>query len=230
MYVGHFAIGLAIKGVKPKVPSLPIILGVGFMDFVDGLLIMLGADHVTPDLRSGPYLFFDLTFVDWDHSVLMAVVLSLFWAALFMREASTALVAGLAVLSHLLADLPVHNHDLALFPYSGTHLGMGLWGSLGTWSWILEGLLSAVLVAWAGWLSYRRQVSLLWPALLLCVLFVALSPWFSPMRWAASQPEPLAHLAHGAIVSLGFLLPGLLLTWLVNRAERQGAAVRLASP
>ena len=36
MYVGHFAIGVAIKSVSPKTPTLPIMLGVGFMDIVDG--------------------------------------------------------------------------------------------------------------------------------------------------------------------------------------------------
>src|SRR5215472_9684859 len=109
MYVGHFAIGMAMKSVSPKTPTLPIMLGVGFMDIVDGLLIMTGADRVTPNLASGPYLFFDLTFIDWDHSALMAVVLSSLWAALFWKDKTTAGVAFLAVFSHFLADWPLHN-------------------------------------------------------------------------------------------------------------------------
>src|SRR6516162_1054316 len=84
MYVGHFAIGISIKSVSPRTPTLSIMLGVGFMDIVDGLLIIAGIDRVTPNLSSGPYLFFDLTFIDWDHSFLMAIVLSLVWAALLM--------------------------------------------------------------------------------------------------------------------------------------------------
>lgn len=80
MYVGHLAIGLAIKSKFPTVPTLPIMLGVGFLDIIDGLLIMLGLNHVTPNLQAGPYLFFDLTFIDWDHSLVMAVILSIVWA------------------------------------------------------------------------------------------------------------------------------------------------------
>ena len=93
MYVGHFAIGVAIKSVSPKTPTLPIMLGVGFTDIIDGLLIIAGADRVTPNLNSGPYLFFDLTFIDWDHSLLMATVLSLLWASLFWRDKLTAWIA-----------------------------------------------------------------------------------------------------------------------------------------
>jgi len=53
---------------------------------------------------------------------------------------------------------------------------------------------------------------------------INLSPWFSPMKAVAGLDEPAAHLLHGALVTLGFVVPGLLLTWLVNRAE--GRALR----
>ena len=58
----------------------------------------------------------------------MAGVLSLIWGALFLRR-SLAIVAALAVFSHFLADWPVHNADLALYPYAATHLGYGLYGA-----------------------------------------------------------------------------------------------------
>jgi len=199
-------------------------LGVGLMDIVDGLFIMLGIDRVTPDLQAGPYLFFDLTFVDWDHSLLMAAVLSLIWGALFLRR-SLAIVAALAVFSHFLADWPVHNADLALYPYASTHLGYGLWGKLGTASWVLEGVFAAALLAWAWSTSARRGVSLLWPGVVMAVLFVQLSPWLSPMKWVAQFDEPAAHLLHGALVMLGFLVPGLLLTVLFDRAERRAGVL-----
>jgi hypothetical protein len=43
------------------------------------------------------------------------------------------------------------------------------------------------------------------------------------MKFVAQLSEPGAHLMHGALVTIGFLLPGLILTWLVNRAEPQAA-------
>ncbi len=54
MYVGHFAIGLALKARYPKIPAIPIMMGVGFLDLLDGIFIMLGLNTVTPNLNSGP--------------------------------------------------------------------------------------------------------------------------------------------------------------------------------
>jgi hypothetical protein len=220
MYVGHFAIGVAVKSVSPKTPTLPIMLGVGLMDIFDGLFIIAGADRVTPNLNSGPYLFFDLTFIDWDHSLLMTVMLSLVWASLFWRDKRTAWIAGLAVFSHFLADWPLHNHDLALYPYSDEHLGYGLWGKLGTISWLLEGAFCLALIAFAEWRNRARGVSYRWAVLVLVLLYFQMSPWFSPMKFVAQLSEPAAHLLHGALVAIGFLIPGLFLTWLIDRAER----------
>jgi hypothetical protein len=195
-------------------------LGVGLMDIFDGLFIIAGADRVTPNFDSGPYLFFDLTFIDWDHSLLMAVVLSLVWASLFWRDKRTAWIAGLAVFSHFLADWPLHNHDLALYPYSDAHLGYGLWGKLGTISWLLEGAFCLGLIAFAEWRNSARGVSYRWAVLVMVLLFFQMSPWLSPMIFVAKLPEPAAHLLHGAVVAIGFLIPGLLLSWLIDRAER----------
>lgn len=220
MYVGHFAIGLAIKARYPKVPALPIMMGVGFLDLLDGIFILLGFNTVTPNLASGPYLFFDLTFIDWDHSLLAALFWSMIWGLLFIKHRAVAAVAALAAFSHFIADWPMHNSDLALYPYSIEHYGYGLWGKLGTLAWVIEGVFSAVLAVYAWRISARRVVSLVWPCAVLVVLFLQLSPVASPMKFVATLQEPLTHILHGALVSLGFLIPGLLLTWLLDRAER----------
>lgn len=220
MYVGHFAIGLAAKAASPRTPTLPILLGVGFLDVVDGVLVMLGVDHVTPDPAAGPYLFFDLDFIDWDHSLLMAVVLSLAWGALFLKRPRVALVAAAACFSHFLADLPLHNGDLALYPHSATHFGWGLWGQLGVLAWVLEGVFSAALAAWAWRASARRGVDLRWPVLGLLAMFLMVSPWLSPMKFLTPLPRPLADILLGGLVASGFLVPGMLMAWLVDRAER----------
>ncbi|MNY77421.1 hypothetical protein D3C86_2173150 [compost metagenome] len=54
--------------------------------------------------------------------------------------------------------------------------------------------------------------------------FINLSPWLSPMKHVATLGQPSATLVHGALVTAGFLIPGALLTWLINKAERKGAA------
>ena len=137
MYIGHFAIGLALKARYPAVPALPLVLGAGFLDILDGLFIVLGWDRVTPNLLAGPYLFFDNTFIDWDHSLLAAFFWSAIWGALFLRERRVAALAFVASLSHFVADWAVHNDDLALSPHAETQWGYGRWGKLGTGSWVL---------------------------------------------------------------------------------------------
>lgn len=221
MYVGHFAVGIALKAFNPKVPALPIFFGVGFLDILDGVFVITGLNKVTANLDALPYLFFDLTFIDWDHSLLMALFWSIVWGAVFIRNKSIAAIAVLACFSHFLADWPMHNSDLALYPHGDYHLGGGLWGTLGIWSWVLEGAFAAILVAY----SYRRLlkqgINPFWLSILLVVLFLQLSPWLSPMRYVAMMGEPAAHLLHGALVMIGFLLPSLILTALINRGEQQ---------
>jgi hypothetical protein len=89
---------------------------------------------------------------------------------------------------------------------------------------MLEGVFAAVLAAWAWRARARAGVSLLWPCVLLGALFVQLSPWLSPMKYVATLERPSADIVHGLLVTAGFVIPGLLFTWLINRAERVAAS------
>lgn len=224
MYAGHLAIGLAIKARVPDVPSLPIFLGVAFLDILHGLFVLTGLAHVTANSAAGPYLFFDLSFVDWDHSLLMAIIWSLLWGVLFIKDKRIAGIAVLAAFSHFLSDWPMHNGDLALYPHADMHLGLGLWGQLGTGAWWLEGLFVLALCTYA-WFAYaQRGISLLWPCVLILLMFLNLSPWLSPLKLVATLQEPLAHQVLAALILSGFLLPALLLSWLVERAQQPNSS------
>ena len=74
MYFGHFTVATALKAHKPDVPALPLFIGAGVIDIVNGLMIVGGADIVRGNLNTLPYLYFDLVFIDWNHSLLMAAV------------------------------------------------------------------------------------------------------------------------------------------------------------
>ena len=223
MYAGHFAIGLALQSRMPRQTAWPVVLGVGLLDLLNGLFIVLGWDHVSPNLAAGPYLYFDLRFIDWDHSLLAALLWSLAWGLLCWRHGRGLAVWGaVAALSHWVADWPVHNHDLAWYPFSDQHAGAGLWARLGTWAWWLEGGLVLGLVALAWRQAGHRGADWRWPGLLVVALWLGLNPWLSPMRAMAGWPEPWAHLGHGSLVGLGFLLPGLALIALIRSAPPAG--------
>jgi membrane-bound metal-dependent hydrolase YbcI (DUF457 family) len=224
MYVGHFAIGLALKAKRPETPTLPLLLGVGFLDLLHGIFVVLGFDTVTPDLRAGPYLYFDLTFIDWDHSLLAAVFWSAVWGLLFVKDRRVALMAFIAAFSHFIADWPMHDKDLALYPFSAEHFGLGAWSRFGTASWVLEGLFAAALTLYAFRSAQRRGEDWGWVCAVMGVLFLNLSPWLSPMKFVATLHEPAVHVVQGVLVTVGFILPALLLAWLIERAKRLGVS------
>lgn len=221
MVVGHFAIGMAMKAAKHEVPAWPIMIGVGFIDILFGFFTVLGIDKVTANLGAGPYLFFDLTYIDWNHSLLMAIVWSLAWGALFWKNRTVAICAAVAAFSHFLADWPLHQPDLALYPNSTIHFGAGLWAKLGTMAWVLEGIFAAVLAAFVWRANARRGVSSLWATLLLLLLFLIVSPWLSPMKFAATLQEPAQTWTAAALIVGTFLGTGIQFAWLIDRAERQ---------
>lgn len=234
MYVGHFAGGVLIKALCPNTPSLPIIFGVGWLDIIDGVLVMLGIDHVRPNPAAGPYLFFDLVFVDWDHSLLMAVIFSAVWAVMMKSKYGTsapeglALISALAVFSHWLGDVPFHNLDLAAYPYSEKHFGWGWWGRFLTMSWVYEGVFSAVCLGLAAFIFSRRSVDIKWTLLVHGALFLNLSPWLSPMKFVATLGHPTDYLVHGALVTVGFVAPGYILCRLLDKSEEEGLKRTLA--
>jgi hypothetical protein len=219
VYAGHLAIGMALQARAPKTPAWAIFLGVVWLDLLDGLLVIAGWNQVRPDLAARPYLFFDLVFIDWDHSLAMAALWSLVWAALFVPRLRVVAVAFAAAASHFVADWLVHDGDLALYPHASRHLGLGLWGRLGTWAWLLEGLFCLALCAYAWRRWSQRGVSVRAACTVVAFAFVSLSPWTSALRYVAELPEPWVQRVEGALEAIGALVPALLLTWLLNGAS-----------
>lgn len=224
MYFGHFAVGIALKAKFKDVPLLPIILGAGFLDVINGTLVAIGIEKVTPNLQALPYLYFDLTFIDWDHSLLMAIIWSLIWGAFFLKDKRIAWVATLSCFLHFVADLPMHNADMALYPYAQQYLGFGLWGKWGIWSWLFEIGFSALLLGYAYQQHVKCGENIRWQVLLIALLAVQMSPWTSPMKQVALLAEPYASIIHGILVAVGFIIPTLILVWLYRRSERLARA------
>jgi hypothetical protein len=184
MYAGHLASALAMKGREPRAQTWALLLGVGVLDLLFGLFVPLGIEraHVTPGQSPG----FALDFIDWSHSLAMALVWAALFAALFWRRgAVVAAWCGVAVFSHFVLDLFMHPADLALWPHSATHLGLGLWERFPQGWWLFE--LAFILVC-AGY--YVRRAHTLGGfggraravVGVVLVLHVVNSPWLAPTR------------------------------------------------
>ena len=151
MYAGHFAAGLALKARTPAAPTWGLLVGIGLLDILFGPFVLLGIERVTitPGISPG----FSLDYIDWSHSLLMSIVWSLAYAACFARYGRRVMAAmAVAVFSHFVLDWPMHPADLALWPESTTHLGVGLWRVLPTGWWFVE--LAVIL---AGLAYYWRR-------------------------------------------------------------------------
>lgn len=180
MYAGHFAAGLAIKARVPQAPTAAVLAGVGFLDLLFGPFVLLGIEliHPTPGVPPG----FHLDYIDWSHSLAMALLWSALYAACFLKRGRVvALALAVAVFSHFALDFLMHPGDLALWPGSAAHVGLGLWLWSGWW-WFELGF---VLLCSAYYLARARKLGTfggrgLWVCGVVVALHVVNSPWLSP--------------------------------------------------
>lgn len=183
MYAGHFAAGIALKASEPKAPMWGLLIGVGLLDLLFGPFVLLGIERasVTPAVPPG----FTLDFIDWSHSLTMAVVWSALFGLLWIRRSRrVAAVMAFAAFSHFLLDLPMHPPDLALWPGAATHVGLGIWSALPTGWWFVE--LGFIALASSYYVVRARQSDSFgrrpWLVVAVIVLLhVSNAPWLSPL-------------------------------------------------
>jgi hypothetical protein len=181
VYVGHFGAAFALKARYPKAPTWGLLLGVGMLDVLFGPFVLLGWERVT--LTPGVSPGFSLDYIDWSHSLLMSLVWAVVYGLCFLRQGRpTATLMGVAVFSHFVLDLFMHPPDLALWPGSQTHLGLGLWRLLPVGWWFVELAFIALCLAYyyrrsrlVGGFGYRFGGV----AGVLLALHIANSPWLA---------------------------------------------------
>lgn len=155
MFVGHYGPAAALKAATPRVPLWHFFIAVQFLDYVWAIFILTGVEHarVVPGFLAASDL--DLYDMPYTHSLVGAALWSLGGAALyrFLNRAAGrdgAMLIGLAIFSHWIADLLVHAPDLSLFPGSATRIGLGLWSSIAGSQLLEAGTAAAGLVLYAG--------------------------------------------------------------------------------
>lgn len=173
MFAGHYAAALAAKAAEPRAPMWTLVAGAQLVDIGWSALIMAGVEHGAsdPSLPGSPLVLHDMP---WTHSLPAAIVWS-FAAALLAKTVlrlsmRTAIVIGLVVFSHWLADLLVHRPDLQLYP-DGPKVGLALWNLPVVEQAVEIGLLGIAGMFWAG---QRVRAGLnAWPAAAFLALLVA---------------------------------------------------------
>jgi membrane-bound metal-dependent hydrolase YbcI (DUF457 family) len=139
MFIGHFAVGFALKKAEPRVPLGVWFAGVLLLDILWPIFLLLGVEKasVVPGFTVVTPL--NLEILDWSHSLVMTIV----WSALFgalvfwrVRTAKAFIFTALAVTSHWVLDYVTHSPDMPLAPHSAKY-GLGLWNSL-RWTLVAE--------------------------------------------------------------------------------------------
>lgn len=221
VYAGHFACGVALWAVHPRTPAWVPLVGIGVLDLLNGAGVAAGIERISP--APNEPLGIALDYIDWDHSLLMALV----WSAAFAGLAgwrygrSVAVVGGLAVFSHFVGDVLMHNGDMALWPGSDVRLGLWLWHLFPIGSWFIEGAFAAALVGFAIGVARREGIApRAWrrAVVVIAVLHVSFFPALAPVHLAGAHLEGTAlRFAYAVLVVVGFTVPAWLLTWMLPR-------------
>jgi len=133
VFIGHFAIGFALKRVAPRASLGPLIAAAQFLDLLWPWFLLLGWEHVRLD--PGNTAFTPLAFDSYpiSHSLVMAIVWGVAFSGLYLLRTHNRIAAiwiAAAVVSHWALDWITHRPDLPIMPGDSTKVGLGLWNSV----------------------------------------------------------------------------------------------------
>jgi hypothetical protein len=215
VFVGHYGVAFAARGVEKRLPLWAYFIAVQWVDVLWTVLVFFGVEqvHIQPGVNpSGPLVF---DYYPYTHSLMAAVG----WAAaaygffrfLLTRRQGSQLAAGilaLCVFSHWVLDFMVHLPDLDLVDES-RKVGLGLWNfpmlELALELVLLFGGL-ALYLAKSPELSRARRVTLV----LFCLLMTAFQ-----LAGSFGPPPPSVRIVavSGLLLYLGFTF----IAWLIER-------------
>lgn len=153
MFVGHYAVALALKSKSKKASMGMLFLAVQFVDILFFPLVVFGVERLRLEDHYTASTHFVLEFMPYSHSLVAALVWGLVAFVGFRLYAGgrrVPLMMALAVSSHWFLDLLVHTPDLPIFSDQGPKVGMGLWNHPGV-TFVLEAVMLVI-----GALMYLR--------------------------------------------------------------------------
>lgn len=132
MFLGHFAVGIALKKTEPRVPLGVWLASTQFLDILWPIFLLIGIEKVAVVPGITVVTPLDLQVLDWSHSLAMAGVWALLFGAVVywrVRSLNAFIFSVIGVLSHWLLDYATHRADMPLAPHSARY-GLELWNSM----------------------------------------------------------------------------------------------------
>jgi len=188
LFVGHYGVGLALKGAHKSMSLCVLFIAVQFVDLLWALFVLVGIEQlqIVPGATvANPFVF---TFYPFTHSLIAASVWALLayvgFRVFFPGSAprKVAFIVAVAVSSHFFLDAIVHRPDLPIAGGQSAKLGLGLWDHVDV-SYMLEvGLLLGGL--WI-YIRYTRPASLAgkygMPIFVICLMIANLAAYRQDM-------------------------------------------------
>ena len=133
MFIGHYAVGFALKRPAPRTSLGLLLASALFLDLIWPIFVLLGWEQVRIDPGNTPFTPLDFVSYPISHSLLTVVGWALVFGlvyALPTRRWAAAVWLGVGVVSHWVLDLVSHRPDLPLVPGGSMRVGLGLWNSV----------------------------------------------------------------------------------------------------
>jgi hypothetical protein len=135
MFIGHYALGLASRGLtskkQNKAPSLAVMfIAVQFLDLLWPIFVLLGIEKVQIDVGNTKLTPLAFTFYPYSHSLLTSIIWGLLFGLIYFfitQNRKGSFLLFVLVVSHWILDLMTHIPDLPLSPFGNLKAGFGLW-------------------------------------------------------------------------------------------------------
>jgi hypothetical protein len=215
MFVGHYGVSFAAKGVDRTIPLWVLFLAVQLLDILWAPLILLGIEKVriAPGITASNPL--DLYYMPYTHSLVAA----LFWSCVAglayqfvarpaRRQASA--VVGFAVFSHWILDFVVHRPDLPLYDNTAK-VGLGLWNAPA-----LAFGLEAALLFGGIWFCLRGRLARSLGTMVFGVLMLAIQ------AYVFFGPPPASDRAAAWTALVAYAVFATVIWWLLDRRAHTG--------
>ena len=201
--IDHAATALVVKRRYPSVMMAPLLVSVQAMELAWVALNYLGIERTTTEATVRSVADIHLVYMPYSHSVGTAVGAAvLVWLIVEKGFGRAALgrAIGLGIVSHLILDLAVHGHDIALWPGRATpKLGSGLYDAAPFAAFIVEMIYGVFC-----WYVYRGGIGLL---TLICLGNLANLSFFSP-----ALPGPEQYLAGRPLLAVTLVFVQIVVT------------------
>lgn len=199
MFIGHYAVGFALKKKSTDVPLWLLFVSVQFVDILAFLFILLGIEKITYNPSENPFLRTILEYVPYSHSLFSNALLSLLVLLIFWKFKSKewGIVLSIGVFSHWFIDTLAHAGDMPLF-YDGLKVGLGLW----QFPWVAY-LLELLVFLLAGYYLLRNYKQKKRHIILIAILSIGFSSmFFAPEAEVSSDVASITSLSLYVIFTL----------------------------